>query len=90
MLAQYLNCMDYNEKENVLSDAITRLLRQANLRPRDINYVCLHGTSTVLGDKYEAEQCRQRSHQIIRSLWDRRIEAEIRSQRLLWRKKGPT
>ena len=39
-----------------------------------------------LGNQREAEQCRQRSAEIVRALWDRRIEAEIRSQRLLWKK----
>ena len=41
-----------------------------------------------LGNEKEAEQCRKHSQEIIRSLWDRRIEADIRSQHLLWRKKG--
>ncbi len=41
-----------------------------------------------LGNEKEAEKCRQRSQGIIRSLWDRRIESEIRSQHWLWRKKG--
>ncbi|MHC4401480.1 MAG: universal stress protein [Planctomycetota bacterium] len=39
-----------------------------------------------LGNQTKAGQCRKRSEEIIRSLWDRRIEAEIRSQHVLWRK----
>jgi len=42
-----------------------------------------------LGDAEQAEQCRARAREIIKTLWDRRIEAEIRSQHMLWRKKSP-
>lgn len=52
--------------------------------PVDIEGKCLER----LGNEKEAEKCRQRSQEIIRSLWDRRIEAEIRSQHWMWRKKG--
>ena len=42
-----------------------------------------------LGDSEQAEQCRQRAGDIVRQLWDQRIEAEIRSQHMLWRKGLP-
>ncbi len=37
----------------------------------------------------QAEECRSRAQEIVRSLWDRRIEAEIRSERLRWSKNKP-
>jgi nucleotide-binding universal stress UspA family protein len=39
-----------------------------------------------LGNADEAEQCRRRAEEIVQQLWDQRIEAEIRSQHLLWRR----
>ena len=37
-----------------LSDAMRRCLADANLAPKDIDYVCAHATSTVAGDRSEA------------------------------------
>jgi 3-oxoacyl-[acyl-carrier-protein] synthase II len=42
---------------HVLSEALTRLLGAANIDARAIDYVNLHGTSTVRGDEYEALEC---------------------------------
>ena len=38
------------------------------------------------GRQAQAEESRQRAKQIVKTLWDRQIEAEIRSHHLLWRK----
>jgi universal stress protein E len=40
-----------------------------------------------LGRDAEAEDARRHARQIVHTLWDRQIEAEIRSQHALWRKK---
>jgi nucleotide-binding universal stress UspA family protein len=42
-----------------------------------------------LGNEEKAQQCQQRAKEIVQTLWDRRVEAEIRSERLRWRQKGP-
>jgi universal stress protein E len=42
-----------------------------------------------LGNDEEAQRCRERANEIVKQLWDKRIEAEIRSQHVLWRKRGP-
>jgi nucleotide-binding universal stress UspA family protein len=39
-----------------------------------------------LGNDKEAEDCRQRAKEIVHSLWDQRIEADIRSHHAIWRK----
>ncbi len=39
------------------------------------------------GHKEQADESRRHAHEIIKTLWDRQIEAEIRSHHLLWRKR---
>jgi 3-oxoacyl-[acyl-carrier-protein] synthase-1 len=38
-----------------LKSAMTKVLKQANLVPSDIDYICAHATSTPAGDKAEAQ-----------------------------------
>ncbi|MBN1493008.1 MAG: beta-ketoacyl-[acyl-carrier-protein] synthase family protein [Candidatus Omnitrophica bacterium] len=58
----------FDPQAHVLSQALRRFLKDLDLRPRDIDYVNLHGTATVLGDLYEAEECIRAFGDEIRSI----------------------
>lgn len=47
----------FDPQAHMLSHALSDLLERADLDPRHIDHVSLHGTSTKAGDAYEAAEC---------------------------------
>jgi 3-oxoacyl-[acyl-carrier-protein] synthase II len=49
----------FQDKEDALKRTLDQLLHRTAMKPSDIDYVNLHGTGTVHGDRYETSQIKK-------------------------------
>ncbi len=51
-----VSLIHYDERAHGLSSVVDRAFKSKGLKPSDMDYVSMHGTSTVAGDRYEVNE----------------------------------
>lgn len=54
-----VNPLHFEDKEDALKRTLDELMHKTHLKPSDIDYLNLHGTGTVHGDRYETSQIKK-------------------------------